>query len=527
MFFGNSSTMKRFLLLLLGALCSLSVQAARPRLIVQIVVGSMRAEDLDRYAGHFGEGGFRRLSQGGTRYTGARYDFQQTSTPVALATLTTGAMPSTHGVIGSRWQDYTDNKTVWLTDGRLGAGPYHLIAPTLGEALLRYLPGSRCVTVAAESESAVVMGGRTEQVYWLDPQHGGWTTSGYYTADLPEWIVRNNRERYNQALLAPEWRMLYDRNSYRNTRHWDIVPSGRNRKDAAPTGAGRLRPDNDYERLLYTPAGNTAVLAFAKQAIAQCKLGRDATPDLLNICLDASRRIMEVYGPESVEAEDMYCRLDRDLADFLTYLFAQTDEKEVLVILTSDHGTSPSCDLAAPAADRFNARQFEVIVNGFLNVRYGMGEGVRDYNENSIWLNHNLIYERGLNLAEVQNEVAIFAMQFGGVSHALAATAMRTSYFGSGYARRLQNSFYPRRSGDVAVNLMPGWIEERDRCYSSSGSMYGYDTDVPLIFYGAGTPAQRIRRQVDMTCVAPTVARLLEISEPAASEGEVLEEMAE
>ncbi|MCM1150951.1 MAG: alkaline phosphatase family protein [Alistipes sp.] len=521
--------MKKLALLLLGALCALPLQArdTRPRLVVQIVVGSMRAEDLDRYAAHFGEGGFRRLMEGGARYTGARYDYQQTSTPVSLATLTTGAMPSTHGVIGSRWQDYTDNRTVWLTDGRQGPGPYHLIAPTLGETLLRQSPESRCATVAAEAESAVVMGGRTSEVYWLDPQHGGWTTSYYYAPELPEWIARDNRQHYNLSYLVGDWRTLYDRNSYRNTRHWDIFLSGPSRKGGGTAGAGRLVLAGDYERLLYTPAGNTAVLDFAKQLIVRCRLGGDAVPDLLNICLDSSRRISEAYGPESIEVEDMFCRLDRDLADFLTFLFAQVEERDVLVILASDHGTSPSYDLVAPAADRFNARQFEVIVNGFLNVRYGAGDWVTDCHENSIWLNHNLIYERGLNLADVQNEVAIFAMQFGGVSHALAATAMRTSYFGSGYARRLQNSFYPRRSGDVVFNLMPGWIGERERCHSSSGSMYGYDTDVPLLFYGAGIGPQRIRRHVDMTSVAPTAARFLEISEPAASEGETLEEIIE
>ncbi|MDE7304952.1 MAG: alkaline phosphatase family protein [Alistipes sp.] len=523
--------MKKLLLLLLGALCSAPIQARtpRPRLIVQIVVGSMRAEDLDRYAAHFGEAGFRRLTEQGARFTGARYDYQQTTTPVSLATLTTGAMPSTHGVIGSRWQDYTDNKTVWLTAGRKGDGPYHLIAPTLGETLVRQVPESRCVTVAAEAESAVVMGGRTDHVFWLDPQHAGWTTSYYYADSVPEWVARNNRERYTLSYIATPWRTLYDRTNYRNTRHWDIVPSGRTRKenDRETPAAKRLALENDYERLLYTPAGNTAVLDFAKQAIAQFKLGADTTPDLLNVCLDASRRIIEAYGPESIEAEDMYYRLDRDLADFLTFLFAQVERDEAVVILTSDHGTSPSYDLAATQADRFNARQFEVIVNGFLNVRYGAGNWVTDYSGNCIRLNHNLIYERGLNLAEVQNEVAIFAMQFEGVSHALAATAMRTSYFGSGYARRLQNSFYPRRSGDVILNLMPGWIEERDRCHSSSGSMYGYDTEVPLLFYGMGIAPQRIRRRVDMTAIAPTVARLLEISEPAASEGEVLEEITE
>ena len=198
---------------------------------------------------------------------------------------------------------------------------------------------------------------------------------------------------------------------------------------------------------------------------------------------------------------------------------------EVLVVFTSDHGTSPSFDTGHEESDRFNTRQFEVIVNGFLNVRYGMGDWVLEYEDKCVYLNHNLIYERGLDLAEVQNEVAIFAMQFRGVSHALSATAMRTSYFGSGYARKMQNSFYPRRSGDVILNLMPGWIEEQERCWSSSGSMYGYDTQVPLVFYGVGVGPQRIKRRVDMTAVAPTVARMLEITEPAASEGEVLPEI--
>ena len=284
--------------------------------------------------------------------------------------------------------------------------------------------------------------------------------------------------------------------------------SGRSKKEEDRDGSQRLELTSDYERLLYTPAGNTAVLGLAKQAIAQYRLGTDTAPDLLNICLDSPHRIAEAYGPESVEIEDMYYRLDRDLADFLTFVFAQVKDRNVLVVVTSDHGTSPSYDAGEEPAERFNSRQFEVIVNGFLNVRYGTGEWVVAYGDKSLWLNHNLIYERGLDLAEIQNEVAIFAMQFSGVSHALAASAMRTSYFGSGYARKMQNSFYPRRSGDVILNLMPGWIEEQERCWSMSGSMYGYDTEVPLLFYGEGAGPLRVNRRVEMTSVAPTLARV-------------------
>ena len=520
-------TIKKLLLSLFGACSLLPTCAAQPRLVVQIVVGSMRAEDLNRYADNFRDDGFRHLADAGTRCTSARYDYQQTTTPVALATLTTGAMPSTHGVIGERWQDYTTNATVRLTEGRQGPGPYLLFAPTLGETLLRQIPGSQAVTVAAEATSAVVAGGHTQQVFWLDPIHCGWTTSEWYAPMLPDWIVRSNRERYNLSYLLPEWRTIYERNRYRNTRHSEIILAERFRRDRDMAGNRRRGPQSDYEQLLTTPAGNSAVLGFAKQLIAQYGLGADETPDLLTVCLDTPRRIAETYGPESVEVEDMYYRLDCDLADFLTFVFAQVRHGEALVILTSDHGTSPSYDAGAVPAERFNARQFEVIVGGFLNVRYGTGAWVTACDDKSIWLNHNLIYERGLDLADVQNEVAIFAMQFGGVSHALAATAMRTSYFGSGYARRMQNSFYPRRSGDVVLNLMPGWIEERPGCVSLSGSMYGYDTEVPLIFYGMGIGAQRIDRHVDMTSVAPTIARLLGISEPAASEGDPITEITE
>lgn len=511
-------------LLAIAAFTLFEVQAARPRLVVNIVVGSMRAEDLDRYAANLGNGGLLKLRNGGTSYTDCSYDCLQTTTPVSLATLSTGAMPSTHGVIGTRWINYVTNKPVLLIDDRKGPGPCNLIAPTLGETLLQQAPGSNVVTVAGEALSAVVLNGRGGQVFWLDSLRGGWATSPHYAAELPAWVANSNREGYNTSYIATEWRTALERDKYLNKRHWDITLAGRNRKDNQ-SGAGRMELKSDFERLLYTPAGNTALLGFAKQAIAQYKLGADQTPDLLNIYLDPSRRIAEAYGPESIEVEDMYYRLDRDLADFMTFLEAQVPSNEVVVVLTSDHGTSPSFDLATEQVDRFNARQFEVIVNGFLNVRYGSGDWVLEYEDNSLYLNHNLIYERGLDLAAVQNEVAIFAMQFRGISHALSATAMRSSYFGSGYARRMQNSFYPRRSGDVILNRMPGWIEQNDRCWSSAGSMYGYDTHVPLVFYGFGMIPERVTRSVEMTSVAPTLARILGITEPAAAEGAVLPEI--
>lgn len=538
----------KFVLLLglLGSCFSPAQSAERPRLVVQIVVGSMRPEELVRYAGNFSEGGFRRLEREGVSYTRAAYDCQQTLTPVSLATLTTGAMPSTHGVVASHWRDYVENRTVSLIDDpevtgleyHTGGGrfsPRQLIAPTVGETLLDHSPESRAVTIALEPESAVVMGGKAGMTFWMNDELCHWRSSSYYMPVLPEWVKRYNKERQPQSFIMQTWSTLLEAPAYRNLRRADILlreparsRSGRDRRGEASRVKEipcEVTYRREYDRLAYTPAGNSALLNFAKLAVSQLGLGTDDAPDLLNICLDTPRRITEAYGPESVEAEDMYYRLDRDLEDFFTFLFASVKAEEVVVVLTSDHGTSSSYDFAARERERFNVPQFEMIAESFLDARYGKGDWLLEYENKMVYLNHNLIYEKRLSLADIQNEVATFAMQFRGVSHALSATAMRTSYFGSGYARKMQNSFYPRRSGDVILNLMPGWIEEDELKRSDAGSMYGYDTRVPLLFRVPGIAPAAVEREVEMCSVAPTVARLLGIPEPEASEGRALEEI--
>ena len=517
-------------------------QAIKPRLVVQIVVSQMRYDYLDRFRDNFCDNGFRAFMEKGTNFTNARHSYMQTNTVAGLATIVTGTPPSGHGVIAESWYNFTTGDSVNLiADSRAtglecedGEGRYsalNLTAATLGDRLKESDPKSKSIALAADPYSAIVCGGPSSDVYWMNTGHGTWVSSSYYFEKLPYWVKKYNETAFASTLLDREWTPDKSFESYRNTDTTvlSFIPDTQSGIGNFLRGIVRIfkkdDPRTDYAMLQYMPAGNTLVSSFARETIVQEELGKDNHTDLLTICYDTPRLICERFGPRSIEVEDMYYRLDRDLADFLTFIFAQVKDGNAMVVLTSDHGTSPSYDAGPGDADRFNPRQFEVIVNGFLNVRYGVGDWVVEYCDRSVWLNHNLIYERGLNLAEVQNEVAIFAMQFSGISHALAATAMRTSYFGSGYARRMQNSFYPRRSGDVIMNLMPGWIEENDRCASSSGSMYGYDTQVPLVFYGFGAGPLRVKRRVDMTAVAPTVARVLEITEPAASEGEVLPEI--
>lgn len=536
--------MKRLLIttgLLLAAATIYTARAAErpaPRIMVNIVVSSMRANDLDRYAGNFSQAGFRRLTDGGVRFTEAEYGYMQTTTPVSLATIATGAMPSTHGVVADKWYDYVTNKEVALIDdaecqsvnfsgGSGGYSPRNLIAQTLSDALARQDSTSRIATVAVEPLSAIVTAGRSGEVYWMETLQTAWTTSSYYTKTLPTWIADYNRNEANLGYLLEKWTPLLPYDSYLNSQVLDIegLKSQKNKRiEFIGDQSASAVPINEYDRMCYTPAGNSALLAFAKQVVANNEMGQDEHPDMLNVVLDTPRKISERFGPESVEYEDMLYRLDRDLEDFISFLLAQVaDPQQVVITLTSDHGTSPSFDSPAAQQERFNVRQAEVITNAFIGAQHGNGEWILGYIDRAFYLNHNLIYDKGLSIADLQYDVATFLMQLRGISHAVSAEAMRTTYFGSGYGRKIQNGYYPRRSGDVVVNLMPDWIEERDNVRSTSGSMYRYDTHIPLIIYGGGIAADMIEAPVDMTSLAPTQARILGIDAPSAAEGTALE----
>ena len=515
---------------------SMAMAQTEPRLVVNIVISSMGANDLDRYADNFSSAGLRRIINGGQHFTNASYDYMQTTTPVSLATLSTGATPSIHGVVADRWFDYVGNKEVSLIEDRKeqsvnysgGSGSYsprNLVAQTLSDALAQQHPDSHIATIAVEPLSAIVMAGRSGEVYWMETLQSSWTTSSYYSKELPKWIADYNYQDQNEEYAIKRWTSLLPYDNYHNSQVSAVegLQSKTNKRiihvQETPLAKGTM--DDIYYQMCYTPAGNSAMLAFAREVVAHNKMGGDAVPDMLNIVVDTPRLISNRFGPESVEYEDMLYRLDRDMESFLSFLSTQVAAPEqLLIVLTSDHGTSPSYNATEDVRERFNVRQAEVITNAFIGSLYGNGDWILGCIDRAIYLNHNLIMDKGLSLEKIQNDVATFVMQLRGVSQAVTAESMRGSYFGSGYGRKIQNGFYPRRSGDVVLNLMPEWIEEREQTRSMSGSMYRYDTQVPLIIYGAGCKAQLRNDKIDMTSLAVTQAEILGIMAPSAAEGE-------
>jgi len=58
----------------------------------------------------------------------------------------------------------------------------------------------------------------------------------------------------------------------------------------------------------------------------------------------------------------------------------------------------------------------------------------------------------------------------------------------------------------------------------SYGSLYNYDTRVPLFLYGTQFGRKQIERSIEVVDLAPTVARAAWIGPPSSSTGDVLAE---
>ena len=176
------------------------------------------------------------------------------------------------------------------------------------------------------------------------------------------------------------------------------------------------------------------------------------------------------------------------------------------------------------AAVKENVDPTEYVENArksYMNALYGKGDWIKGYYAQQIFLNHDLIENAKLNLSDVQLKVAQFMLQFSGVANTITSTTLQTSYFPDGVFSKMQKSFNQKRSGDILINLDPGWVEKNGSVITHN-SAYSYDTHVPLVWYGWKIKRATILDQVDMTDVAPTISYFLNIPSPNAATGKAI-----
>lgn len=544
----NTLAWAGIVLLLVVAMVSVQGQKIppqKPKLIVGITVSGMQYDYLSVYWDKFSEGGFKKMATNGANCKNARYNYLITDPAVGFASIATGTRPSEHGIVSDYWYRRLSNEIVNSIEdkeqttigGSYGTGNYSpraLQSRTFSDQMrVQSRFKSRSIGVSMDPGAAVMLSGHTATAaYWLDPVQATWVSSSYYMDSLPGWVQGFNAKNYRDLYLERTWETLLPISEYSESM-LDNNPfeTGINGQITFPYDLAKIssrgRQEKDYTVLMATPWGNTYTKDMAIAAIVNEELGRHEFTDVIHIGFSATKYLAKHYSTWSVETQDTYLRLDKDLAHLLQFLDEQFGLENVLVYLSAENALAVDPNYLAEnriPSGFFNYRTSISLLRSYLNAIYGRGEWVTFYYAQQIYLNHQLIEDSNLSLEEVQDKVARFMVQMNGVSNALQAYVLQQNYFTDGVMNRIQNSYYQKRSGDVILYLTPGWVEHSN----VGGGIYEefrYAPHVPLIFYGWKINRVSIPYRVSPTDIAPSIASFMEISMPDNVTGEVIREL--
>ncbi|MES2150874.1 MAG: alkaline phosphatase family protein [Pseudomonadota bacterium] len=517
-----------------------------PKLVLVLVVDGLPNEQVQRYRDQFGSGGFRRLLDQGASFSDAHQAHGVTVTAVGHSAVLSGAYPYQHGIIGNSWIDPVSLKSTYCTEDTAysyigeetkasdGTSPSKLRVTTLGDEL-RYATGNRAkvLTVSGKDRGAILLAGKTGTAYMYMAGSGNFSSSTYYMPNHPDWVQRYRADKPQDRFYGKTWVPLLADSAYAGDADY-APPSkpGVNNRFPFTYGVEHGKPDAAYYASLRAgPYLDEMTLDFARAAIAGENLGRNpaGVPDLLGVSLSSHDELNHSYGPESRMSHDHLQRLDRMLASFFDYLDARIGMDKVLVVLTADHGFTVSPEFAQRQhleAQRIDGKKLIAALDQHLGTRFRLEKLVRGGMLPNILLDYAAAERNGIRREDLENAAARFLMEQNGI----ASVYTRTQFEGGGLAdtrmgKLMRRAWNRQLSGDLMVVPKPFSYFGTNTSGSSHGTPYAYDTNVPLMIMGKRWIRPGAYGQyAEVVDIAPTLAHLLHVRPPAASEGRVLVE---
>ena len=505
--------MKRTFLIVFAALIVLgaSYAADKPKLVVAIAVDQFRYDYLLRFRSEYKQGLDQLLTHGAV-FTNARYQHFPTVTAVGHSTFLSGATPASSGIIGNDWFDRDAGKLVTSVSddsvkilsgaGEGGASPRRLLASTVGDELKMSDGGrSRVIGISLKDRSAILPAGHmADGAFWFDTSNGHFVSSTYYFAALPVWANTFNEEHPLDRYKGAVWM----------SRHF-------------PSEMG----EKLYKAVHDSPFGNELIEAFAERAIESEKLGQRDVTDLLALSFSSNDAVGHALGPDSPEVHDISVRTDQVLGKLFQFLDNKLGMQNVLVILTADHGVSPVPEVNQARkmpGGRMPPHIVRDTVQAALAKLYGSGQWIASPSEHFLYLNLDLIHEKKLDRAQVDETAADAALNIPHVFRVYTREQLiKGAVLEDQVSRSVMNGFYERRGADIYILLEPYWMSSANG--TTHGTTFNYDAHVPVIFMGPGIKADRFDENITVNDIAPTLATLLGIETPTGSVGRVLAEI--
>ncbi len=552
-----------FLVLFFILMHTAAADIAPPKLILQITVDQLRGDLPDKYMKNMGSGGFRYLKEKGIWYSNAHYGHSNTETVVGHTSLATGADPSVHGMVANVWFDRKTDKLVYNIEdpnyhilssdadvdksteidssqalaGTDGRSPANIMVTTFSDELsIRSNGKAKIIGVSVKDRGAVTLAGHAGKAFWFSKSAGQFITSSYYYDTYPDWVKAWNNKGQVKIFDNKAWTLLHDKDTYLfandDDMPWEMDMLGFGRTFPHSYGSTKDKYYTNY--LTFSPAGDELTLDFAKAAIQGEQMGQDDITDFLAISFSSTDYVGHIFGLSSLETEDNLLRLDRTLARLFAYVDEHIGLENTLIVLSADHGgpeapgylQSFGIDADFVFPDKWDKKPSIAR----LKQHFGIGKKlIKSYFPPYLYLDHEIIKEKNLDLAEVENAVAKELMSIKGVALAVSSSALRGNKLPDNYLNRAAiRNYNSERSGDILVLFEPQYTVNGfmgEKLAATHGSPWRYDTYVPIIFAGGKIKGQRISHRVEPIDIATTLANIMRTRPPSGSTGKVLQEV--
>ena len=522
---------------------------ARPSLLVVLVVDQMRADYVDKFRGQW-TGGLKRLVEEGAWFRNAAYPYAATETCVGHATISTGTLPATHGIVANAWWDRDAKSMVTCTaDPNAknvgyagltvtgGDSAVRLLVPTFADELHFQSGGpTRVVSVSLKARAAIMLAGHGgDSVTWFDPAAGAWSTSDAYGPGPTPFVEEYAKAHPAKEDLGKAWTLSLPPSAYLYDQSAGIgvAPTGwLNFPHALHGASGGTSPDRSfYEQWETSPYADTALVRLAEKAVNSLSLGKNAGTDYLGISFSSVDYVGHAFGPRSHEIQDILIHLDRDLAEFFSHLDKAVGRGSYVVVLTADHGVAPIVwDMQNTGADAgwLKISELQQSIEKALEAFNYPKPAVARVTGGEIYfvggLYDQLKQDPGAMHAVLASIRSVPGIETVYRSEELNDLPATQSPLRSAEAA----SYFPGRSGDLLFVPKPYWPYDffspgPPQYGTTHGTPHYYDQRVPILLMGWGIQPGEYFNPATPADIAPTLASLCGIT-LSSRDGRVLDE---
>ena len=499
------------------------IQSA-PRLVVNITIDQLRSDYLEAFSPLYGSYGFKRLLSEGRVYTNASFPFQPIDRASTITAILTGATPYYNSIVAERWLDRNTLRPVYCVDDNkykglgteAGSSPKNVLTSTIGDELKVYSQGKAIVYSIAPTRDAAVLsaGHAADAAIWIDDESGEWCSSTYYDKELPKWASEYNRlYPALKEIAGKEWT---PDNYYTGNFTYFMV------KNTQTTFSHKFNSDRRYREYKASALVNDNVTKTALHCIKSTDMGKDGITDMLNLTYYAGNFDHSTLSECQLEMQDTYVRLDKQIAALISGIELILGQKTVMYVITStgysDEEGNDYTKYKVPTGI-FYINRTANLLNMYYGALWGQARYVDTYLGNQIYLNHQLLENKRISIADATQRAQEFLSMVAGIRNVYTGQQLLSNT--NPNIHKIRNGFSQERCGDIIVEVNPGWRVLNEDNMENTLSRASY-IQFPIIMFGCGVKAGRIDDNVTVDRIAPTLSKSIRIRAPNACSSEPL-----